>query len=149
MSALGHLGGAGWQQGSCHHRRALEPTVTELWTRDANSAAFELPEPAIRAREPQDYQIWQRAAGVLARHSLAPLWSKKPQIQIGTSTELPRQRQTPATGGIGPNTGGKTVTLKTVGLLSVMAKAGMFLPIESHDDAPPSLVWADYILADI
>ena len=45
----------------------------------------------------------------------------------------------------GPNTGGKTVTLKAVGLAALMARAGLFLPCSST----PKLPWCAQVLADI
>ncbi|XP_008225081.1 PREDICTED: endonuclease MutS2 [Prunus mume] len=45
----------------------------------------------------------------------------------------------------GPNTGGKTASMKALGLASLMSKAGMYLPAKNH----PKLPWFDLVLADI
>jgi len=45
----------------------------------------------------------------------------------------------------GPNTGGKTVTLKSIGLAALMARAGLWLPCTGT----PSLPWCAQVLADI
>ena len=45
----------------------------------------------------------------------------------------------------GPNTGGKTVSLKTLGLAALMAKVGLFVPARE----PVEIPWFEKVLADI
>lgn len=45
----------------------------------------------------------------------------------------------------GPNAGGKTASMKTFGLISLMSKAGLYLPAKRI----PALPWFDLVLADI
>ncbi|KAJ0102600.1 hypothetical protein Patl1_05536 [Pistacia atlantica] len=45
----------------------------------------------------------------------------------------------------GPNTGGKTICLKTVGLAAMMAKSGLYV----LSSEPAQVPWFDYVFADI
>ena len=49
----------------------------------------------------------------------------------------------------GPNTGGKTASLKTFGLISLMAKAGLFIPKSGDKKSNLTLMWFDKILVDV
>ncbi|MGF1512959.1 MAG: endonuclease MutS2, partial [Elainellaceae cyanobacterium] len=64
-----------------------------------------------------------------------------PVVPIDVTID-PRTRVVAITG---PNTGGKTVTLKTLGLAALMAKVGLFVPARE----PVELPWFDQVLADI
>jgi DNA mismatch repair protein MutS2 len=78
-----------------------------------------------------------------ARHPLLEdVLRRKRAGAVPVSLELTRERRTLLISG--PNTGGKTVSLKTVGLLSLMAQAG--LPVPAAEAEFPIF---DQVLADI
>lgn len=90
-----------------------------------------------------------RAADTLTlrrlRHPLL-VWQQQheqgPEVVAIDVTIQPQIRVVAITG---PNTGGKTVTLKTLGLATLMAKVGLFVPAQE----PVELPWFDQVLADI
>ncbi len=79
------------------------------------------------------------------RHPLL-IWKEKyEQGNIVVPVSLEVSSDTKVVAITGPNTGGKTVTLKSVGLATLMARAGLFLPCIGQ----PCLPWCSQILADI
>lgn len=96
--------------------RASEPVLRELKvqsSRDPEPASFNLPTLKL----------------IQARHPLL-----NPDTVVPVDVD-PREG-TRAIVITGPNTGGKTVSLKTVGLLVVMAQSGLHIPAQSGSELP-------------
>ena len=79
------------------------------------------------------------------KHPLLLWQQKKEQSEKVVPTDLVIRPELRVVAITGPNTGGKTVTLKTLGLAALMAKVGMFIPARE----PVELPWFDSVLADI
>lgn len=79
------------------------------------------------------------------RHPLLVWQQRHEQGAEVVPIDLSIQPQTRVVVITGPNTGGKTASLKTLGLAALMAKAGLFIPARE----PVELPWFEQILADI
>ncbi|MEL6455948.1 MAG: endonuclease MutS2, partial [Cyanobacteria bacterium J06623_5] len=79
------------------------------------------------------------------KHPLLLWQQKKEQKGRVVPTDLVMRPDLRVVAITGPNTGGKTVTLKTLGLTALMAKVGMFVPARE----PVELPWFNSVLADI
>ncbi|MFN4280766.1 endonuclease MutS2 [Thermosynechococcus sp.] len=79
------------------------------------------------------------------RHPLLVWQEHHEQGQAVVPIDIEVQPPTQVVTITGPNTGGKTATLKTLGLAALMAKAGLYVPAA----APVELPWFTGIWADI
>jgi DNA mismatch repair protein MutS2 len=125
--------------------------VESLFARARFAADFHCTAPVFSAKGSE--RIFLKAARhpllekrlrgeVAARHSSRDEQPSEPKTIVPLDLELPAA--TPQLIISGPNTGGKTVALKTVGLLALMAQAGIPVPAEAVE-----LPLFDAVLADI
>ena len=116
---------------------------------DYNCVAVQLSRPAVSQQEPCGDSRPRLSAGeasLLLHNARHPLLERNLKLKSATvvpvSVELEgTRRQLVITG---PNTGGKTVTLKTVGLLALMGQSGIPVPADRAD-----MPVFDAVLADI
>ena len=90
--------------------------------------------------------IFARASYAIATHSTQPILNKRGYINIkkGRHPLIDKEKVVPVSVSLGkeyrillitgPNTGGKTVSLKLVGLFVLMAQCGLYLPCEEESE---------------
>lgn len=107
------------------------------WAKARTSARYRMNAPIMT--EGRDLELHQ------ARHPL--LLANKERTPEGevVPLDLEIDEHTDAVVITGPNTGGKTVALKTVGLCCLMAHAGLHIPAEADSRVP----WLSGVYADI
>jgi DNA mismatch repair protein MutS2 len=131
--------------------RQIGEHATELKYGVENLAALDLAfakakyAEELRASEPMLYELnVKRPASNVQRLQL--LHARHPLLDPATVVPIDVD-PAPGTQAIvitGPNTGGKTVSLKTVGLLALMAQSGLHIPAQSGSELPCfHSVWAD------
>ena len=139
---LGRLSSeAGAQESEISHNIELIAEIDLALAKARYAREVKATEPVIVAAGTSHEAKDDGPAGVLmlleARH---PLLAKK---AVPLSVEIGRDFSTLVI--TGPNTGGKTVALKTIGLLSLMAQAGLPIPALSESRIP----LFDGVFADI
>ncbi|KAL8148491.1 uncharacterized protein LOC141708320 isoform X1 [Apium graveolens] len=115
------------------HRQNLQKA-----TKEVNNAKAE-----IRRRKQQAGNVYQKEADT----SLSSLQSHVKMVEQNAPVPVDVfvSRTTRVVVITGPNTGGKTICLKTVGLAAIMAKSGLYV----LSSEPVKIPWFDFVFADI
>lgn len=100
-------------------------TIDLIFARAKYADSINASEPIVFA--PKERSEFKRIFLLKARHPLLD-----PKSTVANNIDL--QPGTKAVVITGPNTGGKTVTLKTVGLLVLMAQTGLHIPAQSGSE---------------
>ncbi len=95
-------------------------------------------EPVLHKSESKRHKEEDSASGVSRKSVIKLMHSRHPLLDPGTVVPIDIDPK-PGTRAIvitGPNTGGKTVSLKTVGLFALMAQSGLHIPVQSGSEIP-------------
>jgi DNA mismatch repair protein MutS2 len=114
-------------------------TILDLATARARYSAW------LEANPPRFTEVQETITLRRLQHPLLVWQTKHEEGDAVVPIDVKIEPQTRVVAITGPNTGGKTVTLKTIGLAALMAKAGLFVPAK----VPVEIPWFDSILADI
>lgn len=127
----------------------LESSVTTL-AKEGPMAAISLVPELLWELAPQDEKSNRRSDASPAKQagstdsSIANDGGREPSVGFPMEVDFLVSSGISVVAITGPNTGGKTVALKTLGLLSIMAKAGVFIPVK-----PDHQVIDDWSLAQL
>ncbi len=87
---------------------------------------------SVNSKQSDQSQIENRKSKIDLIHARHPLLDHQTVVPI----DIDPKEGTRAIVITGPNTGGKTVSLKTVGLLALMAQSGLHIPAQSGSEIP-------------
>ena len=111
------------------HREPLQNNMENLATLDLIYARARLAKTMDAVKCPMNQQFKMQLKE-----------ARNPELTLDGETVVPNtiewEESTKVVIISGPNTGGKTVTLKTIGLLSLMVRSGLFLPVKKNSSIP-------------